>query len=396
MNLNEKDRIGGKDGKFFHDFKKNKIRVIVVGVIFIFVVILFLYYIFVGSKNVFKLAIDRGIHYLENSMTNSESVSGTFSVKGDGNHIEKTTNTLEMLSKVDLQGIYGVDYKKEIMNLSLNSKYNYNKLVDADVYIEEGNGYIFLRDIYDKYIKLSGDYENLFTNMDKRDDYKVLLSRVSITLNDSLKDDYFISSKEKINGKTLKKTTLELNRNNYLAIRKDFCNELAQDKKFLDSYSHVTGKSSNDIKTELNKVKDNDKEFKDVNISIYTTIWTSKFVKLEIEEANDKFIITENHKQYNFEFIRSKKLIYDGEILISGDKNNLTCDIKVHDKEKKNSLNLVVNNSIKYGEKIDKKDISNSISSDDIATVEMFEIYFNLSKEEGFKDLSKDLSKLSK
>lgn len=407
--VNNTDKLSNMDGvnnietssdnkidsdSLYNPKKKRKLGIVIA--VFLILVLIggIVWYVFIGSKNIFKLAIDSSFNYLTNNIINYKTVNGTFSIDIDGSASDSASDDMfKILNKLELSGNYGIDYKNKLIDLSLKSKYDGNELVDADIYMENGNGYIYLADIYDKYVKAPiDDYDDMFSNIDKQDDYKILLNSIKIAILDALKDNYFTSTKEKVDGKQLKKTTLKLDHDNYMAIRKDVCNKLANDTDFLNSYSKVSGDTVAEIKESLKNDISDDSDFEEVSISIYTTILTMKAVRIEIEKFDNQIIVNENGDKYSFKLVDDKKTVYDGEISVNGKKDNMTYNIRINDKENNSSIKVIFNNAVKYNGKVDKKDVSNSVNIDSMTSDEVFGIYSNLLGSAGIKELYQDIS----
>lgn len=374
--------------------KNKKLIPILVGIILILISIAgFIFYKTISSKNIFKVIVDNSFNYLENSFVEYESAKGTFSLKASGNSKDTSTNkAFELINKIDLSGSYGIDYENKIINLDIKSNYDSQKLVNANIYMESGNSYIYLEDIYDKYIKVPiNDYDSLFTNMDKKEDYKIVLNSVHNAINNSLKDEYFTKEKVTVDGKKVNKNTLKLNKNTYTTIKKDIVNSLLNDNKFLDSYSKISAKDVNEIKENLNDVLVEDDDFEEMDLSIYTKGINFEFVRFEISNASNQIIISSNDDIYNFEYFEDEQVIYDGSIKVDIGSNDVTYNISLNDKEENISTDFTIKNSVEYNKKVTQMDVSNSVNLDDITNKEMNEIYFKILGSDGISKLIQDI-----
>ena len=397
-NLNNSTVVNNTDtttSNINNNHPKNKKWIpILVGIILILILIVgFIFYKTISSKNIFKVIIDNSFNYLENSFVEYESAKGTFSLKASGNSKDTSTNkAFELINKIDLSGSYGIDYENKIINLDIKSNYDSQKLVNANIYMESGNSYIYLEDIYDKYIKVPiNDYDSLFTNMDKKEDYKIVLNSVHNAINNSLKDEYFTKKKVTVDGKKVNKNTLKLNKNTYTTIKKDIVNSLLNDNKFLDSYSKISDQDVNEIKENLNDVLVEDDDFEEMDLSIYTKGINFEFVRFEISNASNQIVISSNDDIYNFEYFEDEQVIYDGSIKVDIGSNDVTYNISLNDKEENISTDFTIKNSVEYNKKVTKKDVSNSVNLDDITNKEMNEIYFKILGSDGISKLIQDI-----
>lgn len=158
--------------------------------------------ILLGNQNQFKTLISNTFNYLENNIKDYSQTTGTFSLKVNGTSTDNDTNEkLNILSKIDIEGNYGVDLESKLVSLELKTNYDKEKLLNMNIYTQNGSGYIYLEDLYDKYIKTDiENYNDLFNNID-RAHYKTVLKSLNNAITDSLKDDYFKISKETLDGK---------------------------------------------------------------------------------------------------------------------------------------------------------------------------------------------------
>lgn len=378
--------------------KKSKKGGIVIAIIILIILGLvaggFIYYKMVLSKNVFKLLVDDTFNYLQGNIVDSKSASGDFSFKIKATSSDSSdSEVLDIINKLDLSGSYAVDYENKIVDLALKSNYDDKKLLDADIYMDDGNGYVYLDKVYDKYIKMPiDDYDSLFSSMDKQKDYKVILSSINKAIDDALLDDYFVKSKDTIDGKKVNKTTLKLNKDNYMAIKKSVINSLVNDNEFLKSVSSVSEEEVSDIKDALNDLLEEDDDFTDFDISIYTKGIKMDFVKLEISDGSDKLVITNNDSKYNFEYYEDNEVMYSGSVKLEEKDDKVNLVINFEDKLEKASMEITINSSVKYDTKVEKKDVSNSVDYDSMSNNDMLEIYNNIMKNDGFTELYEVIS----
>ena len=396
-NTNYDEVVTGDSKSSKNNRGKNKLVVIVIIILLLLGALgVFIYYRVVNSKNIFKTLINDTYTYLESNMNTSDTVSGTFNLKVDGTSSDSSTNDmLGILGNIELTGNYGIDYKNKIMNMDIDSKYEGNKLLDVNFYAENGNAYVELVDLYDKYIQMPiEDYDSLFNSTSNVDDTKVVLKSVRDALNKSLKDEYFTKEKIDVDGVKTTKTTLKLDKENYNSIKKDVINELLNDNEFLDSASALSDTSVDDIKESLNDSLE-EEEFEGADVSIYTKGFDNEFVKFEIVGANDSFSVIQDGDTYNFEVTSNENVIYDGSLKITENKYDVTCNFTINDKQENNSIKLDLSSSTKYDEKIDKLDVSNSVNYENMAEEDTNSIATKLLENETIMKLMEDFSKVS-
>ena len=379
--------------------KKGNAKLIII-VIFIFLLLaclgVLVYYKVVSSKNIFKILINDTFTYLESNIQESDAINGSFELKVSGTSSDNSVNDmLGVISKVELTGNYGIDYKSKLMNLDIFTKYENDKLMNANIYTEDSNGYIMLEDIYDKYIKVPvDDYDSLFSFGNKRNDYKIVLKSINKALNDSLKDKYFVKEKLSIDGNKTNKITLKLTEDNYNLIKKDFINILLNNNEFLDSISSITNKSVDEIKEVLSDTLENE-EFEGVDISIYTKGVKNEFVKLEIADANDSIRITKNKDKYDYEILEDKEVIYDGSISIEENSSKVFVKFSINETENNNNVEITFNSNTKQVDSIDKKDITNNIYYEELTDEDNNNMLSKILKNDTIMKFIGDISKSS-
>ena len=345
------------------------------------------------NQNPVKALVTNTFEYLEGNIKDYSQVSGTFALKVNGNSNDNDANEIfAMLNKIDLEGTYGVDLDNKIISLDLKSNYDKEKLLNLNLYAENGIGYVYLEDIYDKYIKTDiENYDDMFKKTNK-EDYKVILKSMNKAINNSLKDDYFETSKETVDGKKLTKTMLNLNTENQETLKNDILNSLLEDSEFLKSAATITEKTEDEIKENIQDEIDTKVESSGATLTIYTE--GNKFVKLELKQESDTMEITkESDKIYNYS-ITSDNETYSGTVKVTKQNENTTVSFSVKDNTN-TSYEVTLTTSVQYNKEISKKSIDKSIDYKDLTDEDTSTIYSNILKNEGITNLLTDFSKMT-
>lgn len=371
-------------------------------VLLVILVILFLgvglgvgYLKFFQPKNVFKVLIHNSFDYLEGSMISSDVVLGDFSLSVDMNmDNQEAQKSLDLFNKIRLSGTYGVDYSNRVMDIELDSLYDQKDLVQVGLYMDDGNGYFYLDQLYDRYIKFPIDkYDSLFKNMDKQSDQKIVFHHLEDALVNSLRDEYFEKKKVTLDGDTVDQTTLKIDQERYEEIREDVVQSLIDDQEFLKSYSVISGFRESEVQESLKDILEEDDEFSDIEISIYSK--NTKFLQLEVVYSNYKILIQKkSDEEYQFEYDVDDAVSLRGSVIVkkSGEQNHVTFSLE--NKDRTTSLKLDLTNSVKYDGKLKKKDVSNSVDVESISDEEIRSIYSKLLEKDGVVQLIQDLSSL--
>lgn len=346
---------------------------------------------YLSSKNSIKIFIDTSLNKLENNITDSGTTSGDLTININGDTTSKEGKIFKILNNLDLNINYGIDTKENITDVNIKTNYYSDELVDANIYIEDGNIYLYLNELYSKYIKYNYKKDNSNSNKISNEDYKIIVSSIRTALNESLKEEYFTKSWTKVNGKSVNKVELLLDDKNIKIINENIINNLKNNNKFISSFSRIINKEETEVKKLLdNEVKKiNNNKYLDTKISLYTSI--TKFVMLEVSNKNVQATINSNDNGFVYEIVdKENNNTYNGTFKIDIKDDNIT-----YSNITKDDSSLVMNFSgtIKHNTKIEKKNVSNNILLEDITDKEYKEILSKIFNNKAFKRISEDISK---
>ena len=346
---------------------------------------------YLASRNNIKIFMNDYFDKLEGNIGKNSSTSGSLSLNVNGDTTRNDGNIFKILNNLDFSMDYGIDTKENITNIDINTNYYGDNLINIGTYIEGNNVYLSLGDLYSKYIKLNNSKED---NSEKKsmtnDDYKVIINSIGTAINESLKEEYFTKTWVKVDGKNVNKVELSLNNNNIKIINENIINNLKSNNDFIDSFGKLTGKKTMEVKELLDKEVEevNNREYKDTKISLYTKI--TKFVKLEVIYGEDKAVIKSTDKGYDFTITDNENSnTYNGTIIVKNNNDSTSYNINVKDS---NNLVILINNTINYNTKVDKKDVSNSVLFEDITDKEYKDIKNKISDNKAFKKIYEDIS----
>ncbi len=346
---------------------------------------------YLSSKNSIKIFIDTSLNKLENNIAGSGTTSGDLTININGDTTSKEGKIFKILNNLDLNIIYDIDTKKNITDVNIKTNYYSDELVDANIYIEDGNIYLYLNELYSKYIKYNYKKDNSNSNKISNEDYKIIVSSIRTALNESLKEEYFTKSWTKVNGKSVNKVELLLDDKNIKIINENIINNLKNNNKFISSFRRITNKEETEVKKLLdNEVeKINNNKYLDTKISLYTSI--TKFVMLEVSNKNVQATINSNDNGFVYKVAdKENNNTYNGTFKIDIKDDNITYSNITKDDS---SLEMNFSGTIKHNTKIEKKNVSNNILLEDITDREYKEILSKIFNNKAFKKISEDISK---
>ena len=383
---------GQEDG--YGSVPKKKGHGFVIGIILFLIILLVtgsLFYYKLYSKNSIELLLNATYEYLENAIGNSDydSIVCTFSVQMKLQSADESENEIfSLFNKLDFSGKYGIDWDKGIMNFELKSDYDDKDLIDMSIYTEYGRAYIYLNNLYDKYIDTSVDnYSELFDR--NLDDLRNIVIGVRRAMNGSLKDEYFTVEKVTVDGEKLIKTTLDLTNENYQEWNKNFTHLLLDNEIYLDSYAKIFDLDVEDIKKEVKNALEEEKDYEGEKYIVYTK--NLEFVKIELSSPENRVVIKNNNDEYEYELYENGLEFASGTLKF--DKKD-TVSFSYYDNEEELGFLFTFSLLIEKNGKVDNKDVSNSISSEKISEDDVMSIYNKLMGNEGIVKIIEELSKL--
>ena len=345
---------------------------------------------YLSSKNSIKIFIDTSLNKLENNIAGSGTTSGDLTININGDTTSKEGKIFKILNNLDLNITYDIDTKENITDVNIKTNYYSDELVDANIYIEDGNIYLYLNELYSKYIKYNYKKDNSNSNKISNEDYKIIVSSIRTALNESLKEEYFTKSWTKVNGKSVNKVELLLDDKNIKIINENIINNLKNNNKFINSFRRITNKEETEVKKLLdNEVeKINNNKYLDTKISLYTSI--TKFVMLEVSNKNVQVTINSNDNGFVYKVAdKENNNTYNGTFKIDIKDDNITYSNITKDDS---SLEMNFSGTIKHNTKIEKKNVSNNILLEDITDREYKEILSKIFNNKAFKRISEDIS----
>lgn len=345
---------------------------------------------YLSSKNSIKIFIDTSLNKLENNIASSGTTSGDLTININGDTTSKEGKIFKILNNLDLNITYDIDTKENITDVNIKTNYYSDELVDANIYIEDGNIYLYLNELYSKYIKYNYKKDNSNSNKISNEDYKIIVSSIRTALNESLKEEYFTKSWTRVNGKSVNKVELLLDDKNIKIINENIINNLKNNNKFISSFRRITNKEETEVKKSLdNEVeKINNNKYLDTKISLYTSI--TKFVMLEVSNKNVQATINSNDNGFVYKVAdKENNNTYNGTFKIDIKDDNITYSNITKDDS---SLEMNFSGTIKHNTKIEKKNVSNNILLEDITDREYKEILSKIFNNKAFKRISEDIS----
>jgi len=306
----------------------------------------------------------------------------------------------DIINNIKLQYILSSD-GNDYTSLELFTKYKEEKLLNAKMVMEmkENLGYLYLEDLYDKYLKVSLDEDSTSTAIKTNVNYEIITNGIFEALSKSINEDDFERNEDKtdINGSILEvyRNSIIINRDNYQRIMKTFITELRNNDDFVNEINKLD--KDIDIKEKLNTMlEDIDKEiFEDViKFNFYTKRNLNQdLLKIEIvqntEDGNTNITITPtNDNEVTIDILDTNDNKVTIDIKLNGDTNFLI-NLKLENDE--NYVNAYLNCSFQELDKIDKINTNHSIDINKLTEADQNKIMTNLSENKTLINLINDV-----
>ncbi len=210
------------------------------------------------------------------------TINGTINASDYGG----LTSLVDTLNKIKVNEDFEIDYKNKKLYLSLDTLYDTDSMLKGELLAKDNTMYLNLPDLYSKPIKLvEGEtIEEIFTVSDYTNDYKTIIQELSEILIASLKDEWFTTSKEKIDvlGSSVKTTvhTLKLDSTRIFELEKSLLFGVHQNDRLLTSIHNVTGKDKEKLKQTLIDKREN-LEKPETNETIEISIYVNRSNELQ-------------------------------------------------------------------------------------------------------------------
>ena len=285
-------------------------------------------------------------------------------------------NVTNILKDITLQFGGEVDFKESIANIEINTKYKNERLIDLSTYFENGNTYLHLDDIFNKYIK--------FDNMEDGESIKDVLKNIKLKQNElnTIINSIKKSFKEEIMKYDFNKEDVVIvvddinisTYDNYVILKNNEVSKLASSIiKYLandnDAIKAIETlfdeKNVKEILNELSTQIEKEEYIGTYRFDFYTDkgLFNKDLIGLRIEISQNSVTSTINiGKLEDGIFISASSMGTSCGIKVIKNNSNINFTIKLRDLENDAKIDISVN--YEKVDKINKPDISKSVNLD--------------------------------
>ena len=170
-----------------------------------------------------------------------------------------------------------------------------------------------------------------------------------------------------------------------------FYQKLLSNNEFLNSLSKLAGISRDKLEKDIQELKNN--LTNDIaSITLYVSILDNKFIRLDIEDTNEKFILIKEDNKYDYKIYNEEIVKYQGTFELN--KVNNDYDIAILHKDVEKDLNIKINLelTLDYDKEINTLDIKNTINYKELTENDITKITNNINKSNSIKTLIEDVT----
>ena len=298
----------------------------------------------------------------------------------------------QILNAIKINFTTEMDLDKKILNANILATYDDEQIVSLDGLIQDEKLYVYLRDLYSRYIEVNEQYlegMDLSTIFETTSDTasKDLLNDIKQILLDEINSREFTQEKVELNGENVQKSTLRLTPKELLEITLKMMKKVYEYQPTEEYRTLIQ-----DLEDEIEYLEENENY---VDISIYTQGFKNELVKADIILVNveaDEVIVFEVNKNSSNETIismaineestqvsKATKLI---ELIINEENENKgSIEMKMNIEEGY-SVAVTVKYDVEYNVTIEGRNTQNSIDIDSLTDADFNEIMSNIQNNE--------------
>ena len=381
--------------------KRSKLLLILLSVVLLLIASVVIIYFYINSNPL--LAIKYNANKLTKNITEEieqqekiKKISGNLEI--DYN-IESNDETLkEMIDAfngISVSANYKMDTENKILQTELKTTYKNEKLIDANIYMQDKQSFVQLPGVFDKYINidLSEDYDDIFNNTKNTKESKTIVKSVNKAFQKSLKKEYLKSENKTItiDDKKTKTTkiSMELNDEKISKISKDFLTTLKDDQEFIKASNSISENKNTkeEIEDLIDEISFDNQSNTTMTLSIYCKGLLKEVVRYEVELKQDEetynIIITKQKDKYDIKIKQEDVIISKGTIAINK-KEKISIKVSIIGL---GNATINITNKEEKNPTINKKEINDSIKYEDLTEKQMQDITTKLSQNKGFEKL---------
>lgn len=368
--------------------KATTLFLVLVLVILVLAGVFFYFYKLTAPKQIFNKAIDKVFTMNNEKIKEFKTADMTVdfdmliqSEQLEGNPIVEFLNNLSfnLNTKVDTTN------KKSI--ISFDTTYRDSELLKGSVYTKDSDAYVYLDNVYDKYIHTTFDETSTAYEVnDTTKEIKIVMEELQNELKNTLDSKYLTREIKKYNGEYVTIATLKFDKKSNEEYFDKLISSLSNNDKFFTNLSAVTGEDTLTLKQNLKDTLTGEEELSEtynLEISIYTNLLNGKIVRVELNEKDkDDFSIElDINESYEFK-IKINEQSYTAKLNIMKDDLDVYV-LNIKNDQTMDSVEFTLKFKLEYDKEIADIDVTNSVNLEEIPEEEFISIYENILSKDG-------------
>lgn len=246
-----------------------------------------------------------------------------------GNSSDGSDIVINNLNNSTLNYEYRIDTEAKKLYFDGSLLFNMQELLGINFYQNENISYIFLRNLFDKYIAVEDN--DIFTYLEEsansKEDIDYIYNLMVESIKNNITADDIKVSNEKIDNKDVKKISLELDDKRFEELTNNIIDDIKNDKRA----NEILGDFISQMETTINENKNTTTKTDDVfiNYNIYTN--KNNIIRYEVEFGDNTSKAT---IRYNDEDKKSIELLEDDTVIgsasITKENNNLNVGLTIN------------------------------------------------------------------
>ena len=296
-----------------------------------------------------------------------------------GNSSDGSDIVINNLNNSTLNYEYRIDTEAKKLYFDGSLLFNMQELLGINFYQNENISYIFLRNLFDKYITVEDN--DIFTYLEEsansKEDIDYIYNLMIESIKNNITADDIKVSNEKIDNKDVKKISLELDDKRFEELTNNIIDDIKNDKRA----NEILGDFISQMETTINENKNTTTKTDDVfiNYNIYTN--KNNIIRYEVEFGDNTSKAT---IRYNDENNKSIELLEDDTVIgsasITKEDNNLNIGLTINNEnigtivisENETSIDLSISDAtdpstvvqIKYNSQKENTNINSTFTID--------------------------------
>ena len=379
----------------FVEPKKKPIALIIIMILLVLIIAGCAIYYFVldNPQKLFLKTYDNALSLIQNGNTEEyEQYNYEYSLDLDiiSNNQEEQY-IYDILNDLTFSGNIGYSKTDNQGSIILNTLYKDNQLPSIQMLLEleeNGNSYIYLKDLYSQVLKVESTSELSEEDIDiNSQDYQIVLNSFTKAVRETLENAKYTKEYTKVDNENVKKITVNLDKK----LKETVITKLLNDEEFIESYANIYGITSEELTDSLNETLSNLNN--DITkVSIYLSIFNNEFIKLEIDDGEKEQIeLTKKENSYYFEYSENYTLVYQADLTINKlTEEEIDISLNIDNLEEEISFKFNLNSKIDTTKGVDKLSTDNAVLIDDLTEDDIYEILLKLFENDGIMELLED------